>query len=126
MWECQILGLAFWKVVAVVVVFPDTGRLPFLVAVANVHSHVLGSWVPSSWLAPALLLVTCENGLSERWDLICRCQFNLHPPVIIRDVQHLILEREMATHSSVLAWGVPWMEEPGRLLSKGLHRVRGN
>ena len=25
------------------------------------------------------------------------------------------LEREMATHSSVLAWEIPWMEEPGRL-----------
>ena len=45
----------------------------------------------SSWLAPALLPVTCENGHSERWDLICHCHFNLHPPVIIRDVQNLIL-----------------------------------
>ena len=29
-----------------------------------------------------------------------------------------------ATHSSILAWRVPWTEEPGRLLSTGLHRVR--
>ena len=27
-----------------------------------------------------------------------------------------ILEKEMATHSSILAWKIPWMEEPGRLL----------
>ena len=29
----------------------------------------------------------------------------------------------MATHSSILAWGVLWTEEPGRLLSMGSHRV---
>ena len=32
------------------------------------------------------------------------------------------LEKEMATHSSTLAWKIPWMEEPGRL--QGLQRVR--
>ena len=34
------------------------------------------------------------------------------------------LEKEMATHSSVLAWRIPGMEEPGGLPSLGLHRVR--
>ena len=33
------------------------------------------------------------------------------------------LEKEMATRSSVLAWRIPWTEEPGGLLSMGLHRV---
>ena len=33
------------------------------------------------------------------------------------------LEKEMATHSSTLAWKIPWMEEPGRLQSIGLQRV---
>ena len=33
------------------------------------------------------------------------------------------LEKEMATHSSILAWSIPGMEEPGGLLSMGLHRV---
>ena len=33
------------------------------------------------------------------------------------------LEKEMATHSSTLAWGIPWREEPGRLKSMGLQRV---
>ena len=32
----------------------------------------------------------------------------------------------MATHSSVLAWRIPGMEEPGRLLSMGSHRVEHN
>ena len=34
------------------------------------------------------------------------------------------LEKEMATHSSTLAWKIPWTEEPGRLQSMGLLRVR--
>ena len=34
------------------------------------------------------------------------------------------LEKEMATHSSTLAWKIPWTEEPGRLQSKELQRVR--
>ena len=36
------------------------------------------------------------------------------------------LEKEMATHSSVLAWRFPGMVEPGGLLSVGLHRVGHN
>ena len=36
------------------------------------------------------------------------------------------LEKEMATHSSTLAWKIPWMEEAGRLQSMGLQRVRHN
>ena len=35
-----------------------------------------------------------------------------------------LLEKEMATHSSILAWKIPWMVEPGRLQSMGLQRVR--
>ena len=33
------------------------------------------------------------------------------------------LEKEMATHSSILAWETPWTEEPGGLQSVGLERV---
>ena len=33
------------------------------------------------------------------------------------------LEKELATHSSILTWRIPWTEEPGRLESKGLQRV---
>ena len=35
-----------------------------------------------------------------------------------------ILEKEMATHSSILAWRTPWTEEPSRLPSMGSQRVR--
>ena len=34
-----------------------------------------------------------------------------------------LLEKEMATHSSILAWEIPWTEEPGGLQSMGLERV---
>ena len=34
-----------------------------------------------------------------------------------------IVEKAMATHSSTIAWKIPWTEEPGRLLSMGSQRV---
>ena len=36
------------------------------------------------------------------------------------------LEKGMATHSSTLAWKIPWTEEPGKLQPMGLQRVRHN
>ena len=38
--------------------------------------------------------------------------------------QEDLLEKEMATHSRILAWEIPWMEEPGRLQSMGSQTVR--
>ena len=37
--------------------------------------------------------------------------------------QEDLLEKEVAPHSNILAWKIPWMEEPGRLQSMGLQRV---
>ena len=37
--------------------------------------------------------------------------------------QEVPLEKEMATHSSILAWKIPWTDEPGRLQSVGSQRV---
>ena len=36
------------------------------------------------------------------------------------------LEKEMATHSSILAWEIPWTEEPGELQFIGLQKVGGD
>ena len=57
-----------------------------------------------------------------------------HPPLflpsifpsirVFSDESVLCTEKAMATHSSTLAWKIPWTEEPGRLLSMGSHRVR--
>ena len=50
-------------------------------------------------------------------------------PPAMGETQVLFLGREdplkkgMATHSSILAWRIPWTEEPGRLQSMGSHRV---
>ena len=38
-------------------------------------------------------------------------------------VQKDLLEKEMAAHSSILAWKIPWMEEPGRLQFMGSQRI---
>ena len=35
-----------------------------------------------------------------------------------------LLEEEMTAHSSILAWEIPWTEEPGGLMSMGSQRVR--
>ena len=40
--------------------------------------------------------------------------------------QEDLLEKEMAAHPSILAWGIPWTEEPGGLLCMGLQRVGHN
>ena len=49
------------------------------------------------------------------------------PPMQETRVQSLgqedLLEKEMETHSSILAWKIPWMEEPDRLKSMGSQRV---
>ena len=38
-------------------------------------------------------------------------------------VQDDLLKKEMATHPSILAWKIPWTEEPGGLQSMGLQRI---
>jgi len=38
----------------------------------------------------------------------------------------IVMKKEMATHSSTLAWKIPWTEDPGRLQSMGSQRVRRN
>ena len=50
---------------------------------------------------------------------------NISDAVSILDRED-VLEEEMATHSSILAWRTPWTEESGGLWSKGLQRVGHN
>ena len=54
------------------------------------------------------------HGVAKSWTLLSDFTFTLHFPA---------LEKEMATHSSVLAWRIPETGEPGGLPSLGLHRV---
>ena len=52
-------------------------------------------------------------------NLPCQCRRSRFNPC-----QEDLLEKEMATQSSILAWKIPWTEEPGRLQSIGSQRVR--
>ena len=71
--------------------------------------------------------------VENRWGLQTKCtsmvaqRVKRLPTVQETQVQSLggedLLEKEMATHSSTLAWKIPWMEEPGRLQSMGQQRV---
>jgi len=49
--------------------------------------------------------------------------FQLFQTVLFREIYENYVEKAMATHSSTLAWKIPWMEEPGRLQSMGSHRI---
>ena len=49
-----------------------------------------------------------------------------HPGSIPGSGKTLLLEKEMAPNSSILAWKIPWTEEPVRLQSMGLQRVGHN
>ena len=54
------------------------------------------------------------HGVAKSWTRLSDLAFTFH---------FHALEKEMATHSSVLAWRIPGTMEPGGLLSMGLHRV---
>ena len=55
------------------------------------------------------------HGVTRSWTQLRDFTFPFHFPA---------LEKEMATHSSVLAWSIPGMAEPGGLPSMGSHRLR--
>ena len=73
-----------------------------------------------SWWPPSLV--------STLWTSLVAQTVKRLPTMWETRVQSLgredLLEKEMATHSSILAWKIPWTEEPGRLQSMGSQRVR--
>ena len=77
-------------------------------------------WDPGWGPVGDLFGVLC--GLS-RWlngkERACQCR----TPEFNPWVGKIPLEKEMATHSSILAWRIPWVEEPGGLQSTGSQRV---
>ena len=83
----------------------------------NIGSSSLCYTVGPCWLPCAIPLLA---------SLVAQMVKNL-PAVWETWVQSLgwedLLEKGMETHSSILAWRIPWTEEPGRLLSMGLQRV---
>ena len=59
--------------------------------------------------------IVVTQSLRMEFKLFCMIKYDI-----------LFLEKEMETHSSVLAWRILWREEHGGLLSMGSHRVRHN
>ena len=64
-----------------------------------------------------MFILKLVHGVAEGWTLLSDFTFTFH---------FHALEKEMATHSSVLAWRIPGTGEPGGLLSMGSHRVGHN
>ena len=77
-------------------------------------SHT-GSWLPITWEHGE---TTCQL-FSFRVARTSSQGGSLHQARILEQVT-IYLEKEMATHSSILAWRIPWSEEPGKL-----HTVHG-
>ena len=74
----------------------------------------LDTWHPTPVLLP---------GKSHGWRTLVGCSPWGHEELDTEQLHFHALEKEMASHSSVLAWRVPGTEEPGGLPSMGLHRV---
>ena len=70
------------------------------------NGHLIGMTKGAWWAA--------VHGVTKSWAQLSDFTFTFH---------FHALEKEMATHSSVLAWRIPGMGEPGGLLSMGSHRV---
>ena len=79
-------------------------------------SNILNSSCPlnkrSTWHAQALVTQTVKN-LPMTWEI-----------QVWSLGQEDLLEKGLATHSSILVWRIPWTEEPGELQSTGSQRVR--
>ena len=82
--------------------------------------EVVRQWHPTLVLLPGKSMGggawwAAVHGVAKSWTRLSDFTFTFH---------FHALEKEMATHSSVLAWRIPGTEEPGGLPSMGLHRVR--
>jgi len=65
---------------------------------------------------------TWTSLMAQQWKNLPTMQGTLVQPLGWADP----LEKDMAAHSSILAWEIPWTEKPGGLQSMGLQRVRHN
>ena len=71
------------------------------------------------FFGPATVYMGLPWWLSGR-ESACQCRRLKFNPWVGKDP----LEKEMATHSSILAWEIPWTEEPGGLQSMASQRIR--
>ena len=85
-----------------------------------------------SWAGPSLTVFSVSNSLPvcsllrpmALWEVLCIVYFLPgHIKIICWRLCRLSLEKEMAAHSRIFAWKIPWTAEPGRLLFMGSQRV---
>ena len=82
-----------------------------------------------------------KNYIKNKMSFTVKCYLKYRTSLVAQTVKHLstmretwvqslgredLLEKEMAIHSSTIAWKIPWTEEPGRLQSMGSQRVWHN
>ena len=96
-----------------------------LVAPWHVESSQTRDHTPVSWIGRWILIhcTTSKVLLSLFWIFIILVRLQWWTFLIIYKFLMTYAEKAMATHSSTLAWKIPWTEEPGRLQSIGLLRV---
>ena len=100
-------------------------------AVKVLHSIYQQIWKTQQWPQDwkrSVFIPIPKKGSAKECSNYCTIALISHASkVILKIVQaRLQLEKAMATHSSTLAWKIPWMEEPGRLQSMGSLRVWHN
>ena len=76
--------------------------------------------LPHDLLSPKLLLSAAGF---DRFSQLCSHYYSTQFSPLFCCILYMHKEKAVAPHSSTLAWKIPWMEEPGGLLSMGLLRV---
>ena len=75
---------------------------------------------------PSIRVFSNESVLRIKWPKYWSFSLSISPHRFKSLGQKDPLEKEMATHSSILAWEIPWKEEPGRLQPMGSQRISHN
>ena len=89
------------------------------------YTKINSKWIKDLTVRPETIKLLEEN-IGRTLDDITQSKILYDPPPRIMEIKTMVkkwdlLEKEMATHSSILAWKNPWTEESGGLKSMGLH-----
>ena len=105
-WECKVVQ-TLWNLIGLFLYKLNTHLSYDLVIFLDIYPKVMKAWQGG--------LARCDSWGQKESDTTERLNWT--------DLNESMLEKAMATHSSTLAWKIPWTEEPGRLQSTGLQRV---
>ena len=146
--QCILIRLAFYRLIIHALMHSDSLDHPFTLPMYEVsfpYSHSAGAlppvdllnscwWdLPLPWSWGFLSIASISICYATLWTWVFQVVLAVkNPPVSAGDVRcgfnpwvgKIPLEKEMATHSSILARRIPWTEEPGGLQSMGSQRVR--